>query len=71
MTVSNIHDAKTRLSELLEQALRGEEVIIAKNGTPIVRLEPLTPPTRQPGDFRGRIRGDITGGVGDDGSPWG
>lgn len=33
-----MHDAKTRLSELVSAAERGEEVIIARNGTPAVRL---------------------------------
>ncbi len=52
MSVSNIHDAKTNLSKLIEAALRGEDVIIAKAGKPLVRLvaieeqpaeKPLTP----------------------------
>jgi prevent-host-death family protein len=52
MSVSNIHDAKTNLSKLIEAALRGEEVVIAKAGKPLVRLvaiaekpedKPLTP----------------------------
>jgi prevent-host-death family protein len=34
----NMHDAKTRLSELVAAAERGEEVIIARGGTPAVRL---------------------------------
>ncbi|HYP56971.1 MAG TPA: type II toxin-antitoxin system prevent-host-death family antitoxin [Beijerinckia sp.] len=38
MTISNVHDAKTNLSKLIEAALRGEEVIIAKAGKPVVRL---------------------------------
>ncbi len=33
-----MHDAKTRLSELVAVAESGEEVIIARNGTPAVRL---------------------------------
>ncbi len=52
MPISNIHDAKTKLSKLIEAALRGEEVVIAKAGKPVVRLvaiadkpaeKPLTP----------------------------
>ncbi len=38
----NIYEAKTRLSELVEQASRGETVIIAKSGTPMAKLVPLT-----------------------------
>jgi len=34
----NMHDAKTRLSELVAAAESGEEVVIARGGTPAVRL---------------------------------
>ena len=34
----NIHEAKTHLSKLIEQALAGEDVVIAKAGNPLVRL---------------------------------
>jgi prevent-host-death family protein len=34
----NIHEAKTHLSRLIERAVAGEEVIIAKAGHPLVRL---------------------------------
>ena len=37
----NIHDAKTHLSKLAEQAGAGEEIIIAKSGRPLARLVPL------------------------------
>lgn len=37
----NVHEAKTQLSRLIEEALRGEEVIIARNNKPVVRLEVL------------------------------
>ncbi|MFZ1426151.1 MAG: type II toxin-antitoxin system prevent-host-death family antitoxin [Geminicoccaceae bacterium] len=52
----NVHEAKAQLSELLERAARGEEVIIAKRGKPFVRLirvEDRTP--RQPGLAKGRL----------------
>jgi prevent-host-death family protein len=38
----NIHEAKTHLSRLLERALMGEEVIIAKAGKPLVKLVAIT-----------------------------
>ena len=38
----NIYEAKTRLSELVDQASRGETVIIAKSGTPMCKLVPLS-----------------------------
>ena len=34
----NIHEAKTHLSRLIERAVSGEDVIIAKAGNPLVRL---------------------------------
>jgi prevent-host-death family protein len=36
--IVNMHDAKTRLSELVAAAERGEEVLIARNGEPAARL---------------------------------
>lgn len=61
MTVVNVHEAKTNLSRLIEQALRGEEVVIARNGVPAVKLvqveaETQTKPKRQPGFWSGRIK---------------
>jgi prevent-host-death family protein len=38
-----MHEAKTRLSQLVERAAAGEEIVIARNGTPIVRLVPVAP----------------------------
>jgi prevent-host-death family protein len=42
----NVHVAKTQLSSLLDRVARGEEIIIAKAGTPIARLVPLAPVER-------------------------
>ncbi len=36
-----MHEAKTRLSELVAAAERGDEVIIARGGTPVVQLVPV------------------------------
>jgi prevent-host-death family protein len=41
MTTVNIHEAKTHLSRLLNRVQGGEEIVIAKSGTPIARLVPL------------------------------
>jgi prevent-host-death family protein len=38
----NIHEAKTRLSQLLEQVAAGEEIVIARYGKPVARLTPYT-----------------------------
>jgi prevent-host-death family protein len=55
--VVNTHDAKSRLSELIREAERGVEVIVARNGVPVARIVPWTtaPPTRQPGRWSGRV----------------
>jgi prevent-host-death family protein len=37
----NVHEAKTHLSRLLERVALGEEIIIAKAGTPVAKLVPL------------------------------
>lgn len=43
----NVQDAKAQLSRLLAEAERGAEVVIARNGVPVVRLQPVTPPGRR------------------------
>jgi prevent-host-death family protein len=40
-TIVNMHQAKASLSRLVGSALSGEEVIIARNGEPLVRLTPM------------------------------
>ena len=47
MKCVNVYEAKTRLSQLLGAVERGEEFVIARNGTPIARLVPLHPPSRR------------------------
>lgn len=41
MTTVNIHEAKTHLSKLVDEALNGADVVIARAGKPLVRLDPL------------------------------
>jgi prevent-host-death family protein len=41
MHMVNMHQAKSTLSQLVEAALSGEEVVIARNGQPMVRLVPV------------------------------
>ena len=57
MSQFNIAEAKTRFSELVQKAMLGEEVIIAKDNKPVVKLVALTPPQqlRKPGSAKGRI----------------
>jgi prevent-host-death family protein len=58
MEIANIHEAKTQLSRLVERALEGEEVIIARAGKPVVRLVPIREGAapRQGGQWKGRVR---------------
>ncbi len=38
----NIHFAKTNLSKLIERAQKGEEIIVARSGTPVAMIVPWT-----------------------------
>jgi prevent-host-death family protein len=53
----NVHEAKTHFSRLLERVALGEEIIIAKAGTPVAKLVPLNGKKR---DFRfGSAKGEF------------
>jgi len=57
MLITNISEAKAQLSALIEKVKAGQEVIIAKAGTPVVKLvlyERSEKP-RSPGALRGKI----------------
>ena len=54
-----MHEAKTQLSKLVERAQAGEDVVIARNGTPVARLVPVVSTgslARAHGAWRGRVR---------------
>lgn len=53
MTTMNIHEAKSQLSKLIEKAMKGEEVVIAKAGKAKVRLVPI----EEAGDWFGMDEG--------------
>jgi prevent-host-death family protein len=59
MKAVNIHEAKTHLSRLVEQAAKGEAFVIAKAGKPLVKVTPLDAPVagqvRRLGFMSGRI----------------
>ncbi len=59
MRTVNIHEAKTHLSRLVEQAAQGEAFIIAKAGRPMVKVVPISQgedrPTRRLGFLAGQI----------------
>ena len=50
-----VHAAKTHLSRLIEAALAGEDVVIARGSTPVVRLVPITKQTFQVGLLAGQL----------------
>ncbi len=54
----NVHEAKTQLSKLIERTLAGEEVIIARNNIPAVRLEvvPKAKSKRKLGTMKSHIK---------------
>ena len=54
----NVHQAKTQLSKLIEAALRGEEVVIARNDVPVVRLEAVPQRT---GKFKFAVIPELVG----------
>ena len=59
MQVTNIHEAKTHLSRLIDRVEAGEEIIIARAGKPVVRMvayKEATPPKRTPGAWKGKVR---------------
>jgi prevent-host-death family protein len=57
MVTVNVHEAKTRLSELLAKVEGGEEVTIARAGKPVARLvASRAAGPRTPGRLKGRFR---------------
>ena len=55
--IVNMHQAKTSLSRLVERALAGEEIVIARNCEPLVKLVPVPKEhkPRVPGRSKGKI----------------
>ncbi|HWG64851.1 MAG TPA: type II toxin-antitoxin system Phd/YefM family antitoxin [Streptosporangiaceae bacterium] len=54
----NVYEAKTHLSQLLDRAAAGEEIVIARSGRPIARLVALADASsspRRPGAWRGKV----------------
>ena len=55
----NIHAAKTHLSRLIDQAVRGEPFVIAKNGKPLVKVVAIDAPAPGAARRRGFMAGQI------------
>ncbi|MGB3641738.1 MAG: type II toxin-antitoxin system Phd/YefM family antitoxin [Rivularia sp. (in: cyanobacteria)] len=55
--MTNIHEAKTNLSKLIEAVLAGEDVIIAEAGKPVIRMIPYQEnrEPRTPGGWEGKV----------------
>jgi prevent-host-death family protein len=54
----NIYDAKTRLSQLVDMAAAGEDVVVSRNGKPLVRITALVPQKRRIkfGVLKGKVK---------------
>jgi len=57
METVNIYEAKTRLSQLVDKAAAGEDVVVSRNGRPLVRITRLATQDRRIkfGILRGRV----------------
>jgi prevent-host-death family protein len=55
----NMQQAKSSLSRLVERALAGEEVVIARNGEPLVQLVPVVKKQSREPRVPGRMKGQI------------
>jgi prevent-host-death family protein len=58
MAQVGMHEAKTKLSQLVERAEAGEEIVIARNGKPVARLVAI-PETAPLNSVRGAWRGRV------------
>jgi prevent-host-death family protein len=58
MSQVGMHEAKTKLSQLVERAQAGEDVVITRNGKPVARLVPVAP-ANSFAALRGKWRGQV------------
>ncbi len=54
-----MHEAKTKLSQLVERAEAGEDIVIQRNGKPVARLAPIDEEPRSLASERGVWRGKV------------
>jgi len=59
MTVIDIHVGQSDLSRLVDAAAAGEEIVIARAGTPVARLMPLAKPDSPPKRVLGQLSGQL------------
>jgi prevent-host-death family protein len=58
MAQFGMHEAKTNLSQLVERAAAGEDIVIARNGKPVARVVPIAEANSRAtvfGRWRGRV----------------
>lgn len=60
LTTVNMHDAKTHLSRLVDKVMRGEAVVIAKAGTPVVKMIAIDSPPSAPKKRIGFLVGQVS-----------
>ncbi len=53
VTVVGMYEAKTNLSKLIRKVTSGDEIVIARGGTPVAKLVPYEEPKRTPGLLKG------------------
>jgi prevent-host-death family protein len=58
MAQVGMHEAKTKLSQLVDRAEAGEDIVIARNGTPVARLVPVAQ-TNSLAAVHGALRGRV------------
>jgi prevent-host-death family protein len=58
MKMVNLYEAKTHLSRIVDEALAGEQIVLARAGKPLVKLVPVR--DRKPSDSYGIDRGLVT-----------
>jgi prevent-host-death family protein len=58
MKTVTVHQAKTNLAKLIEEACKGKDVVIVRGSKPLVRLAPIADARgrRKPGALRGKLR---------------
>lgn len=65
--IANIYEAKNKLSEFVDKALKGEEVILSRYNKPVARIVPIEQPERKNkrvlgrSAHEGKIIGDLQG----------
>jgi prevent-host-death family protein len=56
MKVVNMHEAKTTLSQLVEQVENGQEIVLARAGTPVAKIIAVRSAKRRLGQWTGKVR---------------